>query len=91
LPLNSLLSSASIQPKKRELWAFSGAAWSWSVRSIPQFRHNFTFSGVSVALSSRIKILTCDWKTCSLALRVNLKNTKIGYRSRELWAFSGES
>jgi hypothetical protein len=60
-------------------------------RSVPQFRHIFTFASVSYALTSRIQNFSCHWKACSLALRFNLKNTKIGYRTRELWAFSGEA
>jgi hypothetical protein len=60
-------------------------------RSVPQFRYIFTFSGVSLALSSRIQIFSFHWKPCALALPFNLKNSKIGYRTRELSAFSGEA
>jgi hypothetical protein len=60
-------------------------------RSVPQFRHIFTFSGVSLALSSGIQIFTFHWKPRALTLRFNLKNSKIGYGTRELWAFCGEA
>jgi hypothetical protein len=53
LPLRSLLSCGSIQPRnseirycKRELWAFSGEAWSWSVPS-SVFTHLHFFSRFS--------------------------------------------
>jgi hypothetical protein len=60
-------------------------------RSVSQFRHIFTFTGVSVALNSRIQIFSCHFTAFFLALRFNRKNSKIGFRTRELWAFSGEA
>jgi hypothetical protein len=42
-----------------------------------------------MALSDKIQ--NFHWNPCALALRFNLKNSKIGYRTRELWAFFGEA
>jgi hypothetical protein len=52
--------------------------------------HIFTFSAVSLALSSKIQTFCCHCVACSLAIRFKPKNSKIRYRTRELWAFSGE-
>jgi hypothetical protein len=81
--------NSEIQYRTRELWDFpyKGSHPSWSLR---HFWYLLSFSVVSLAMSLKMETFLCHWIACSLALRLKPKNSKIWYRSRELWGFSGE-